>query len=301
MEAIEPASFAQHEALALLMGRPVAVVRARVDLQLMGQTTDLVIVDDPTIRGDKSNRLIKSQYWQTFVDQDWSVLAYDWGRFYDCTYQEVINGHCSFLKSVLNYTRTTHGFEKVAVPLRLGERRLLDDGLVGFWKERDDGTLDNVFHAPQTLDDVDISDDVVYKPGRTTTCIRPYSKAGDNLGLTLEEDPFALTMLMDPRGVVHATTGILPVYKLEIPPAYYAEALKSMGVTFRVSPLLTDAEEVHAAMPKEAGYVWSWISKRDGSTWEETATIADATEQAHFFKPPRIVEGWLKLKPDEKE
>jgi len=102
---------------------------------------------------------------------------------------------------------------------------------------------------------------------------------------------------MDPRGVIHATSGILPVYKLEIPSAYYADALKRMGVTFRVSPILTDSEQLHAALPKEAGYVWSWITKPDGSTWKETVAIADATEHAHFFKPPKIVEGWLKLTP----
>jgi hypothetical protein len=139
---------------------------------------------------------------------------------------------------------------------------------------------------------------VTYKAGLTTPCIRAYVKGvTDNLSMTLHDDPLGLTMLMDPRGVVHATCGVLPVYKLEIPSAYYADVVKRMGVTFRVSPILTDAEELHAALPKEAGYVWSWITQPQVSKWEETSVIADATEHAHFFKPPKIVEGWLKLTP----
>ena len=302
IEAIEPADFAQHEALALFMGRPIAVVRARVDLQLMGQTMDRETFDDPTIRGGHAHRLRKSRYWQAFAAQDWDVFAYDWGQFYGCSYDEIENQKCLFNNKGLNYARTTHGFEKVVIPMRLGEHQLLNDGLVGFWEETAAGELNNVFHAPQTLKDVEITDDVIFKPGRTTPCIRPYADGmNDNLSVTLEDDPLALTILMDPRGVIHATSGILPVHKLEIPPAYYAHALKSMGVTFRVSPLVTDAEQLHAALPKEAGYVWSWITKTNVNTWEETAAITDATEQAHFFKPPKIVEGWLKLTPRDEE
>jgi hypothetical protein len=106
-------------------------------------------------------------------------------------------------------------------------------------------------------------------------------------------------MLLDPRCVVHATCGVLPVRSLEIPSAYYAGALKRMGVTFRLSPILTDSERLHAALPKEAGYVWSWVTKPNGSTWAETTDIVDATEHALFFKPPKIVEGWLKLTPKD--
>jgi hypothetical protein len=312
IEAIEPASFAQHEALALLMGRPIAVVRARVDLQLMGQPLVSEIVEDPTIAGGKAFWLRKSPHWGAFADQDWEVFAYDWGHYYQCKYDEVKNESCLFLSPPpANYARTTHGFENVVIPIRLGEHQLLNDGLVGFWKETADGQLDNVFHAPQTLDDVNILPDVTYREGITTPCIRAYTTgATDNLRLTLQDDPLALTILMDPRGVVHATSGVFPVYKLEIPSTYYADTLKRMGVTFRVSPLLTDGErlhplltdgeQLHAALPKEAGYVWSWVAKRDGSTWEETAAIVDATEHAHFFKPPKIVEGWLKLTPKDK-
>lgn len=301
MEAIEPASFAQHEALALLMGRPIAVVRARVDLQLRGQSTDLATVDDSTIPGGKAMQLKKSRSWKAFVDQDWEVFAYDWGNFYGCSIKQINDQSCAFLDEnrPANYARTTRGFEKVVVPVRLGEHQLLNDGLVGFWKETTDGELDNVFHAPQTLKDLKIGEDVTFKEGLTTPCIRPYTEdVTDNLSLTVQDDPLALTVLMDPRGVVHATCGILPVNKLEIPSAYYADALKRMGVTFRVGPLVTDTEHLHAALPKEDGYAWSWITKPNGSTWEQTTTIVDATEHAQFFQP-RIVEGWLKLTPKE--
>ena len=147
---------------------------------------------------------------------------------------------------------------------------------------------------------------MTFKEGRLTQCIRAYDKnVTDNLSLTLQDDPLALTILMDPRGVIHSTCGMLPVYKLEIPSVYYADTLKRMGVTFRVSPILTDTEELHAALPKEPGYTWSWITQPAASTWQETGTIVEATEQAHFFKPPKIVEGWLKLTPhgnsEEKE
>jgi hypothetical protein len=302
-EAIEPASFAQHEALALLIGRPIAVVRAQVDLQLMGQPMVSEVVDDSTIAGGKAIRLKKTRSWTAFADQDWEVFAYDWGQFYGCTHDEVKNETCLFLKGPpSDYACTTHGFEKVVLPIRLGEHQLLNDGLVGFWKETADGELDNVFHAPQTLDDLRIGEDVTYQEGRTTPCIRAYtSGVTDNLSVTLQDDPLVLTMLMDPRGVVHATSGVLPVYKLEIPAAYYADALKRMGVTFRVSPLLTDSEQLYAALPKEAGYLWSWVTRANGSTWEETAVIADATEHAHFFAPPKIVEGWLKLTPHDNQ
>ena len=37
LENIEPANFAQHDALALLIGRPIAVVRASLSLQLQGK------------------------------------------------------------------------------------------------------------------------------------------------------------------------------------------------------------------------------------------------------------------------
>ncbi len=294
LEAIEPASSAQHEALALLIGRPIAVVRARVDLQLLGQPMVAETPDDPTIAGRKAIRLTKSRNWNAFVDQDWTVFAEDWGRFYGCSLDDVMNESCTFLGPPADgYARTTGGVEKVVIPMRLGEHHLLNDGLVGFWKETAEGELDNVFYVPQTLDRLTMAAGL---QGYT-------SETEHNLSLTLRDEPLGLTMLMDPRGVVHATSGVLPVSKLEIPSAYYADVLKRMKVTFRVGPIITDSEQLHAAVPKEPGHEWSWVARRDGSSWDETKNkdIVDATEHAHFFSPPKIVEGWLKLTPKKDE
>jgi hypothetical protein len=244
----------------------------------------------------------KSGAWKAFVDQSWSVFAYDWGKYFGCTQEQVLDNACPFLgpsPSLEAYARTTHGFEKVGVPVRLGEHQLLNDGLVGFWTESGDG-LDNVFNAPQTLDGLELNADVTWRPGMTTPAIRAYAEGQtDDLTLALQDEPVELTLLLDPRGVVHATSGVLPVRQLQIPSAYYADALRQMGVTFRVGPLLTDSERLYAAVPREPGFTWSWVTRPNGSTWLETTEMADATEHAEFFNPPLLVEGWLKLVPSD--
>jgi hypothetical protein len=104
-------------------------------------------------------------------------------------------------------------------------------------------------------------------------------------------------LLVDPRGSVHATSGVLPVQVLSIPSSHFSDALKHIGVTFQIGPLLTDAEKLCAAAPTEAGRHWTWLTKLNGSDWQETSTIAPATERAEFYASPKLVEGWLKLLP----
>ncbi len=267
----------------------------------MGQPIDVVTEPDSSVSGGQALTVSKSQYWKSFADQNWDVYAYDWGKFYGCTYDQVNNGSCLFLQPVppvSQYARTTHGFEDVVVPVRIGEHQLLNDGLIGFWKETAAGELDNVFHAPQTIEGLNLPPDVVYKPGLTTPCIEVFSQdSPHNLSLRIQDDPLGMTLLMDPRGVVHATCGVLPVQQLQIPSRYYSSALKQIGVTFRVGPILTDSEQLHAALPKEPGFAWSWVTKLNGSTWQETSDIVDATPRAEFFLNPLLVDGWFRLVP----
>jgi hypothetical protein len=107
-------------------------------------------------------------------------------------------------------------------------------------------------------------------------------------------------MLLDPRGVVHATCGILPVKDISIPPDQYANVLRTLSVTFLTSPVLTSSKEVELLLPAEAGYGWSWLDRPTGFTWNRVADIKIASREAKYEKQ-RILEGWLKLTPQSEK
>jgi hypothetical protein len=232
LQHIDPKSFAEHQALALLIGRPMAVVRATLGVQLMG----LPAVDN-------------------------SPAAF--------TYDQTHN----------LYTRLTNGFDAVAIPVRLGEAQQLDDGLVAYWVEDGNGGF--------------VGDP--FLPELETT-----GNAAHTLTLPVSGPATKLTMLLDPRGVVHATTGILPVKTLNIPPDQYAKVLRTLSVTFLTSPVLTPVSKLELPLPEEAGYGWSWLDRPSGFRWNRVADIAPASRYADL-QPQRILEGWLKLSPQVKK
>ena len=103
LQRIDPENFAQHEALALLMGRPIAVVRAVVNLELRGQPA---------------------------INQDWNVFRTDIERDQK---RELTQADGSASQPA---ERETDAVERVRFPIRLGDDRQLNDGLVGYWKEQ---------------------------------------------------------------------------------------------------------------------------------------------------------------------
>jgi hypothetical protein len=228
LASIDPESFAQHQDLALLMGRPIALVRASLDLQIQGQAA---------------------------VHVGWNHLQQDMQRT----------------------SRDDDDFPLVVFPVRLGEYQQLNDGLVGYWLERDGGYADDIFYSPQ-------SDPV------SDTLIRTHADDTAPLKLTLGAPPVSLAMLVDPRGQVHATPGVLPVKAIDIPRRQYAAALQAIEVLFLCSPVLSGPDKVGLPLPTEPGYQWSWVGPGGVA-----AEIGQASTQATFTASPNILEGWLKL------
>ena len=234
-----------HQEIALLMGRPIAVVRASLDLQIKDGLP-------------------------------------------------VHHGKDQFIKDLLLETRETNDFEKVKVPVRLGERHKLNDGLVGYWLEDESHALTDPFYSTgieegkekvvQSSNILDIDDH-----GKTT------------LQLSLDtKSPTILTMLIDPRGDIHATTGLLPVKAIHIPRAMYAEAYRNINITFLTAPILSGKDQMALPLPKEMGYEWSWLAKERFS-WVEIAQTGivrkdDALkkfEEAHGVWAHLLEKGWL--------
>jgi hypothetical protein len=309
LENIDPESFAQHEAAALLVGRPVAVVRATLDLELLGRPA---------------------------VNQDWNVFRLDLAR--DLKAEEN--------PAAGPTPRDTDEFTKVLIPVRLGDDRQLNDGLVGYWKEvwtadgmtctyendrfyahacdiarvlktdlgdtpfddaqkkvlvgllRDGGGVVKRHSLLARLPDGDavwqtLSDKGVIDPLGRDPHIR-FAAAEPELFQAIDSPAQKVTMLVDPRGSVHASTGMLPTKAIHIPPDQYAEALRAMEVTFLSAPILTTRGKVNLPLPSEPGSAWSWLS-HSGNVWVSTE-IGPVNSQAIWSGEQEIQEGWLKLR-----
>jgi len=233
LENIDPDNFAAHQSLALLMGRPFALVRAFLNLELMQPPA---------------------------TQQSWQHLYHKMDGAGEDNDQ----------------------FTQVEFPIRLGEYRQLNDGLLGYWKEKATGELEDIFYTPQSHEDS-----------------HPLISSHQKVKQSIDNPPQLMSMLLDPRGVVHATSGVLPTKAINIPANQYQDALKKIQITFLTSPILTASDKLEMELPTEEGYTWSWIEK-DRHRWKNIGTEAMETPnpKANFSRKVMIREGWLKLEPD---
>lgn len=230
---IDPENFAQNQSLALLMGRPIAVVRAAVNLELQGLPA---------------------------INQDWTVFRQD---------MQQMRSH---------EERDTDDLTEVKVPIRIGEHRQLNDGVIGYWKEQPGAEggyeyEDNIFYAQQS--DLNESDK-----------IEGVEEVPINIIQSISSPPQRLTMLVDPRGSVHATAGILPSKVITIPSEQYAEALANIKVTFLTTPILTERTQqgrLHLPLPTAPDYDWVWLEQKGRDTWSEILTTP-VIEKTNFVQ-----------------
>jgi hypothetical protein len=243
LENIDPEYAGGHEALSLLMGRPMAVARASLNLEVQGYPA---------------------------IDQDWNVFRQDMER--------------AFPKESEDRNRETKEYTEVKIPIRIGEYKQLNDGLVGYWIEEEGEYKGKMFYAPQTGSETDLNHPsmVIHRDDQPL-----------NITQSIKSPPTKLTLLLDPRGAVHATSGFLPTKAIQIPAEQFVEALKNIEVTFLTAPILTDRGKINLSLPDEPGYVWSWCEKENGA-WDRVTKIGQGTTEP-TAAPQELREGWLKL------
>ena len=214
LENISPDNHSLTDAQALLMGRPLALVRASLSLDLKGLPA---------------------------IHQGWDEFRLDMQR----------------------EERETDGFEKVTFPVRIGEYKQLHDGVVGYWKENEDTTT-SLFYAVQTAnnDDTDPTHPAI---------ITRSSNQQVTINLSVDSPPQVISILMDPMGKVHATSGILPIKIIDLPARQYQEALQRIEISFLTGPLLFEAGKINLSLPEEAGYQWQWLEREKNSNWVEVS------------------------------
>jgi len=244
VENIEPENFAQHQDLALLMGRPLALVRASVNLELKGLPA---------------------------THQGWNEFRQDMERS----------------------ERDDNGFPRVRFPVRIGAYKQYNDGTVGYWREKGDKYEHDAFFAPQSDEDSRFKDPHL-KTHKTDPDAMVFFQ-------TVESEPQILSLLIDPRGLVHATSGVVPTKSINIPPDQYGAALEAIEITFLSTPVLTDAGKIHLPLPDEAGYQWSWLQQNFEHVWSEVSSRGLVRKEAFAaFEPSAdalwqelVTQGWI--------
>jgi hypothetical protein len=217
--------------LSVLVGRPLALVRARLTLTLDGPPA----IDQRLTRILDANKAIR---------QD------------------------------------TAGVETLTFEVRLGDPARRDDGLIGYFLANDT----SVFHA-------------VHVPASVTGdsfigAVAPGSFVSCPLGVSSPPACVDLILLVDPRGKVHASTGILPVATLELPAHTLARLADRLCVQFRAGPCMGDVAGAPIPVPAVTGGSIALIVPNHP---EFTVT----REQVGLPTSPRVLwQGHLTLIPD---
>lgn len=247
---IDPEGTASMGTLALLMGRPVAVVGAKLDLQLK---------DDPAIR------------------QDWGAFRLDQHR----------------------HERDTDEFTQVEFRLRLGQYQSRNDGILGYWIEKDGGFKGDTFVA-QAADEneapnrkLELDKDETLPGIQAKINVHDGGPVDDlNFTQSVEALPLKTTILFDPRGQAHLTTGILPVKQIDIPRPLWEPALEAIQVWLPVAPFLSRPRSRRVPMPTLVDRQWQWQEAIKRDIWQTLyprPTVACAELQlnlAKFSQPP---------------
>jgi hypothetical protein len=185
------------------------------------------------------------------------------------------------------WRRETGTIGDLAFPVRLGELELREDGLLGYWLPAGGYTR---FYAP-------------HLPGRATAgdgyiqpIVVPTSDGSvayrGGIELRCDGDNITTTLLVDPRGAVHAYTGILPVASAALPPDLVDDLIKRLVVTFSTGPMITEPGAMRIPLPARRQAAWQWIQAVPGGWAEEPLLDADSIARlsgAHT----ELREGWL--------
>ena len=320
LENIAPEDFSHHESLALLMGRPIAVVRALVNLELRGQPAvnqslsaflpDMMRGVDS--QGDRTSDDFTHVRFPIRIGEDQQLNDGLVGYFL-----EEIDGEDYHYKDTIFFAPQAATPQPLSLATPSASVQSLADQLDMRVAPAEIGDhLERPWSAAVTIEEsgqrwrID-TEGHVYTLVRGESAIELFEmlnssseqiqihwKEPINLMQSLDDPPQKLTMLVDPQGSVHAVSGILPTKSITIPTDQYAAVLRKLEVTFLSTPILTEREKTRLPLAAEAGYEWAWLRRR-GEAWIETDTIGRTDTRATFPGQQRIVEGWLKLRKAE--
>ncbi len=119
--------------------------------------------------------------------------------------------------------------------------------------------------------------------------------------LAANQGPVQLTLLIDPSGDMPITPGSLPGSAISLPNGPITTAMDNLSATFRTGPVLLDPESIQMPTPSEVRGNWSWVARKDVTEWQPDTELTNTTAQATLSPHPlSLIEGWMRLSNFEK-
>jgi hypothetical protein len=257
---VDPVAGAGSSGLASIVGRPVAVVRLTIELDIGDDLDDLTLTADQ--RGDRAlayaglARAAVAVRIGELTRNDDGVL----GWYADDDY------------------RRCHVVDKVVRDAALEAGR--GKGYLGAW-----GTTPAV-PAPDPID----------HPYLVTGATDATTTSSDELVLH-PGVPRLLTVLMLPGSALTVTAGVVPRQALRLSRAWFAAGLEKLSPSVRVGPVLVDPGEVRLPAVAALGEK-QLLTSRDGPlSWRDDAILA-ATQVALLPDRTSVLrEGWIRVDP----
>ena len=198
------------------------------------------------------------------------------------------------------YTPARTELERTPLPVRLGEVLALDDGLMGYFVNDDYSRFYPVHEslAPQARPSGPGEGYLGSMALPPQTAARPVEHPYIDRAPVVAIRPgqrVRLTLVLDPRGAVHATCGFLPRKKIELMREHVAPALEALAFTFRVGPVLVDPDTIRMPVPAEIAGGWTWVRRVNVTTWQEDPVVKASQDALLPDVPAMLSEGWLKL------
>jgi hypothetical protein len=205
-----------------------------------------------------------------------------------------------------------------AVPIRLGDLTLWQDGLLGYFVN-DDYTVLHVADAAAPgmarqvgphqgfLQQINLvrghhdsfADDLLSgSTNGSTPVTHPYVDTSGVFWIRPNQT-VNLTLLVEPLTSVHATLGLVPRKQIGMRRSWVQTGLAAIAPTFRFGPVLVDPQHIRMPLPADLNGTWVWDYRSDAAKWNEDPTT-NATDAALLsIDPATAIEGWLKLKPPQ--
>jgi len=346
--AVDEASTHSDQHMALLLGRPLALVRGRLKFTLQGhadygqkteyyQTPDsfaswtanpaasvspvgqaTITISDSSWTNDNAESLvatlnanrtlsISGDSKNAGVYHLLNAVATPEGTGFSITVNLLENLVDNDTSGELRLDPPSGDTTSLEWPVRLGLADLYDDGLIGYFNDDQGFGQLNCVHKPIDMIDAGYlkaigGEDENYLPMKFHPEVSHGVAPLTVPVVTPEAGATFVTMLMDPRAAVHATTGLLPTSTVELPPQFTQKAMETMNVTFRVGPLLTNPMKIQMPLPNVPHGDWGWLEANSQGSMAIPASVMKGGQMAELpNKPLTLRDGWLALKDFERE